>query len=429
MNNEKSYGLKQGLNYLKIDDKEYYDMNYNKTYDAVKKELEKELIKVDMDGCYVHINIERDEIDNAAFHIIEQSLVKHIYCDKFPYYKRIEKGDKLFIKKNQLSLIGLKIWKKNSIYKLCFRPRELPEQLNKKYYNMFKGFRAQHLPVCKDYTKIEKNLNHLKEVIANDNEKVYKYILQWIKKILNGERTNVMIFLKGKQGIGKNIFINMLAYGIIGKEYSIASSMPEKQFFGQFNSGLQNRVLAIINEGQNGMRDCIDRIKDFITEDTISIERKGKDPIILDNTTNFIGDTNNFNILNISLDDRRFVWTECSSKSIGNKDYFDSLANECQNDESLSAFYHYILEEVNDNPDLQKTRPITDIYLKLQKMNLPNFFKFLIALYDNKIKYRKNKMDNHLKQKNHPVFTKIITLIVQDINMNHIHLTNLNQNY
>ena len=182
----------------------------------------------------------------------------------------------------------------------------------------------------------------------------------------------------------------MLAYGIIGKEYSIASSIPEKQFFGQFNSGLQNRVLAIINEGQNGMRDCIDRIKDFITEDTISIEHKGKDLIILDNTTNFIGDTNNFNILNISIDDRRFVWTECSSKYIGNKDYFDSLANECQNDESLSAFYHIILEEVNDKPDLQKTRPITDIYLKLQKMNLPNPFKFLIALYDNKIKYRKN---------------------------------------
>ena len=81
---------------------------------------------------------------------------------------------------------------------------------NKKYYNMFKGFRAQHLPVCKDYTKIEKNLNHLKEVIANDNDVfVYKYILQWIKKILNGIRTNVMIMLKGKQGIGKNIFINM----------------------------------------------------------------------------------------------------------------------------------------------------------------------------------------------------------------------------
>ena len=94
-------------------------MNYNNTYDAVKKRLEKELIKVDMDGCYVRINNERDEIDNSAFHIIEQSLVKHISCDKFPYYKRIEKGDKLFIKKNQLSLIGLKIWKKNSIYKLC----------------------------------------------------------------------------------------------------------------------------------------------------------------------------------------------------------------------------------------------------------------------------------------------------------------------
>ena len=133
-------------------------------------------------------------------------------------------------------------------------------------------------------------------------------------KILQGERTNVMIMVKGKQGCGKNILLNMIAYGIIGKEYSIASSNPDKQFFGQFNSGLQNRVLAIINEGQHHMRECMDRIKDFITEDNISIERKGKDPITLQNTTNFIGDTNNFNILNISPDDRRFVWLECNGK-------------------------------------------------------------------------------------------------------------------
>ena len=40
------------------------------------------------------------------------------------------------------------------------------------------------------------------------------------------------------------------------------------------------------------MRECLDRIKDFITEEQISIEKKGKDPISFNNFTNFIGDTN-----------------------------------------------------------------------------------------------------------------------------------------
>ena len=199
-----------------------------------------------------------------------------------------------------------------------------------------------------------------------------------------------MIMLKGLEGCGKNIFINMFAYGIIGKEYATATSIPEKQFFGQFNSSLQSRVLAIINEGKNGLRECIDRLKDFITEDSISIEKKGKEPIILDNFCNFIGDTNNWNILNISPTDRRFVWLECNNEYVGNKEYFDELADACKNDEVLSAFFHYLINEVsNEDIDFQKTRPITAVYKKLQRINLPNPIKFLIYLNDNKMDYKK----------------------------------------
>ena len=97
----------------------------------------------------------------------------------------------------------------------------------------------------------------------------------------------------------------MLAYGIIGKDYAIATSNPETEYFGNFNSLLQNRVLAVINEGRKGFRECIDRLKDMITEDQITIVKKGKDGISLKNYVHFIGDTNNWNILEISPTDRR----------------------------------------------------------------------------------------------------------------------------
>jgi hypothetical protein len=182
----------------------------------------------------------------------------------------------------------------------------------------------------------------------------------------------------------------MFAYGIIGKEYATATSIPEKQFFGQFNSSLQNRVLAVINEGKNGLRECIDRLKDFITEETISIEKKGKDPIILDNYCNFIGDTNNWNILDILPTDRRFVWLECNNEFVGNKEYFDELADECKNEEALSSFYYYLNEVVSDEDvNFQKTRPITAIHKKLQRVNLSNPIKFLIHLNDTEIIYKK----------------------------------------
>lgn len=388
---EKTYGYRQLIHtYLKEDNPTFYETKFNKDYDSVKKKLENRLIKCVNDGCFIELNIERDEINNQPFFILSREQLNHKFCDNHKYLKKIQRGKNISYIETAIIDDWIKDENKKKCYNLCFKPYKLADDLNQKHFNLFRGYRASKLPICKDYNKCNKILFHLKNVICNNDEYIYKWMLQYLKAILNGKRTNVMIMIKGLEGCGKNIFINMFAYGIIGKEYSVSTSIPEKQFFGQFNSSLQNRCLAIINEGRNGLRDCIDRIKDFITEETISIERKGKEPIILDNYCNVIGDTNNWNILNISSTDRRFVWLECNNQYIGNKEYFDLLADDCKDDECLSALYHYIIEEVETcDIDFQKTRPITAVYKKLQRINIPNPIKFLINLFDNNIEYHK----------------------------------------
>jgi hypothetical protein len=390
---EKTYGYRQLLHfYLKEDDPEYYDNKYNKTYENVKKELEKELIKCENNYCFIQLNHNRDEINDEPFFILTSSQLTHKYCDKFFINVPVKKGNKTIYKKDAIIDYWMKDENKRRCLNLCFKPYQLPNDLNEKHFNLFRGFRASKLPICKDYSKIEKILFHIENVICNGDEYSYNWFLKYMRAVLKGKRTDVMIMIKGLEGCGKNMFINMFAYGIIGKEYAVSTSIPEKQFFGQFNSSLQSRCLAVVNEGRNGLRECIDRIKDFITEDSISIEKKGKDPIILDNFTNFIGDTNNWNILKISPTDRRFVWLECNNQFVGNKEYFDALADACEDDEALSALYHYLIEEVScEDIDFQKTRPITTVYKKLQRVNLDNPIKFLINLYDNNITYHKYK--------------------------------------
>ena len=387
----KTYGYRQLIHvYLKEDDLKYYENKYDKTYDNVKKQLENEIIKCENDYCYVQLNLDRDEINSQPFFILEKTQLLHKYCDKF--FACIPKTvrDKVEYVREPIINKWLLDENKRRCINLCFKPYQLPDELNEKHFNLFRGFRASKLPICKNYDKIQKILFHIEKVICNGDTKNFNWMLKYLKAIVKGKRTDVMIMLKGLEGCGKNIFINMFAYGIIGKEYATATSIPEKQFFGQFNSSLQNRVLAVINEGKNGLRECIDRLKDFITEETISIEKKGKEPIILDNYCNFIGDTNNWNILNISPTDRRFVWLECNNEFVGNKEYFDELADVCKNDEALSAFYHYLIEEVsNEEVDFQKSRPITAVYKKLQRVNLANPIKFLINLKDQKMEYKK----------------------------------------
>jgi len=64
-----------------------------------------------------------------------------------------------------------------------------------RYFNLFQGFRAQHLPVCKDYDTIQRILFHLKNVICNKNEDTYKWFLKYLRAILIGQHTKVMIMI------------------------------------------------------------------------------------------------------------------------------------------------------------------------------------------------------------------------------------------
>jgi hypothetical protein len=393
---DKQYGYKYLIHTcLKEDNFEYYDDKFNRSYKQIKNKFEKTIIKIDNEIRFIELFHDRDEFTPEAFRSLTKEQLHHKYNDMkgYKYIQIVNIKGNLIKKEINIVSAESKWWSdedKRRCIKLIFKPCQLSEDLNKKYFNMFQGFRAQHLPVCKDYKKIEKILFHLKNVICNKNENTFNWFLKYLQAILKGEHTKVMIMIKGLEGCGKNVFLNMIAYGIIGSDYSIATSSPERQFFGNFNSLLINRVFAVINEGRHGMRECIDTIKDYITEDKINIEEKFKNPITLGNYINFIGDTNNWNILEISPTDRRFVWLECNNQYCGDMEYFNPLIDDCKDDECLSAFYHYLLEEVNDDIiDFQKSRPITTIYKKLQRINLSNPIKFLMHINSEGIKYKK----------------------------------------
>jgi hypothetical protein len=384
---------------LKEDNPDYYDDNFNKTYNKIKEEFEKEVIKIKDDTIYIQLNHNRDIHKPECYYIKNQRQLVHYYNDDDRYrYIKIQKDKKGNNIKHKLSIVDIRSewWddgNKRKVDRLVFQPFPLDEILNKRYYNMFQGFRVQFLPINKDYSLIQRILYHIKNVICNKDEYSYNWFLKYLSAILKGRKTNVFPMIRGLEGCGKNIILDMIAYGLIGDDYAIASSSPEKQLFNNFNSLLQNRVFTIINEGTNALRSCVDTIKDLVTEDKINIEKKGIDATTLRNYNNFIGNTNNYNILNVTPTDRRFVWFQCNNEFCGNMDYFNPLIEDVKDEKVLSAFYHYLIEEINcpDNFDFQKTRPKTSIYKKLQHINLPNPITYLCSIVNNKelLVYRK----------------------------------------
>lgn len=399
---------------LKEDAPEYYDDNFNRTYERIKAEFEKIIIKINDDTLYIELNHDRDIHKPEVFYIKKQGQIIHKFFDddRFMYIKNV-KDKKGNLKKVKLSIVEptKSDWwydcNKRKVDKCIFQPFKLDEKLEKRYFNMFQGLRVQHLPINKDYPRIQRILNHIKVVICNNDEYSYKWFLIYLSAILQGIKTNVMIMIRGMEGCGKNVLLNAIAYGLIGSDYAIATSSPEKQFFGNFNSLLQNRIFSIINEGQHGLRSCMDNIKDLITEDRINIEKKGIDAVSLQNYNNFIGDTNNWNILNVSANDRRFVFFNCNNEYVGNEDYFTPLVNDLEDDVVLSALYHYLIDEVKcaSDFDFQKTRPKTSLYKKLQRVNLPNPIKYLLNIKEG-LEYIKYRGETYAKIKCNHLYDK-----------------------
>ncbi|KAA6354026.1 MAG: hypothetical protein EZS28_050447, partial [Streblomastix strix] len=66
-------------------------------------------------------------------------------------------------------------------------------------------------------------LDHIKQVIANDDNAVYEYILNWFASIVQHPeiQTRVAILLRGGQGCGKNSFTDLLSEVLSG--YSLAN--------------------------------------------------------------------------------------------------------------------------------------------------------------------------------------------------------------
>ena len=385
--------LKNGYswNYLiqsiKEDNEDYYKQKFSQTYSTVKKYFEKNCFKCMKPLGFIVLNEDINDYDSDILNVLKKKELLDarenlffVKCDEN------KKGEKKWVKtpfvKDWLKDENIKTYEK-----LIFTPQHLNEEASQKYYNLFNGFKAELLPVFRNYERIQPVLDHMKIVLCSNNEEHYKWLLQYYANIIQNptKKTDTIIIYKGTQGCGKNIFIDNFAKNIIGENYSISTANPERQLLGNFNGLLLNKVFAVCNEVGNDMRPLIDRLKDLATAPDNIIEKKGKEPIINKNHININFTTNNNNPIDIQNDDRRMVWFHCNPEFVGNTEYFIKLASCFKNEQDISSLYNYLKEEVQITiADFQITRPITKEYEAIKRLNVPNYTKFLIDYFSEK---------------------------------------------
>ncbi len=296
---------------------------------------------LDYDNFMIEMNKE------CMFHTKSQDII----IVKNDYYFRAKKSSAIdyyskYVFANGKTLLGddvicnpFKLWLKNidrrDITDVIFDPSG-KEYISK--HNIWKGYKYQNTG---DYNheNINHFLQHIKNIICNGDEKLSEYVLNWFSQIIQTphQKTKVgLVWRSEAEGVGKNIILDLIKK-IIGSEYYYSTSNLE-HLIGNFNADAEAKILINMNECLwGGDKKKEGRLKEFITEETLTINQKQVKTYNIDNYANVVITTNSDWIIGVNKNDRRWAMMECSEKKF-DAEYYKKLAN--TNIQDLTNYFY-----------------------------------------------------------------------------------------
>ena len=214
----------------------------------------------------------------------------------------------------------------------------------------------------------------LKDIICDGDPELFVYLLQYLAHMLQKpeEKPEVMLVFLGGEGIGKGSFLKLLR--AIWPATLVVSDIDH--IIGGFNSALERNYIVCMDEALfSGQKKAMDRLKSFITEPTITIERKFQDRRTIDSIHRFFATSNHKHFGNIPLDDRRFVFFRLSEKFKVNHAYFKKFNEALTDGSQLAAMVDYLYEK--DLTDFNvRTKPKTNELLIQKLKSLDGFSRY-----------------------------------------------------
>lgn len=215
-------------------------------------------------------------------------------------------------------------------------------------------------------------LNHLRHVVCNGDEDAFRYIVGWIADMVQnaGRKPGVGLVLKGDKGAGKSIVSDYLAK-MIGPRHCPPIAATD-HLTGKFNAHMEAALLLCVEEGYwAGNRAAEGVLKNLVTNERITIERKGVDPMALQSSLRIIITSNSDWIVPATFDERRWAVFDVSDSHIGDRAYFDAYAAEMEGD-GPAALLAYLQSYDLTGFDV-RTAPETEGLLEQKLASLRDF--------------------------------------------------------
>lgn len=322
--------------------------------------------------------------EELLFYCGEYIVIKENGYERFKeratqsYYKKFT--FKVDIDGKSVKLNPFNVWLENinrkNADKIVFNPRDNSPP---NHFNIWTGFDIQPNNDEVDMEKLEPILTLLYKVWADENEQTYQYYLNWFSHILQKpyKKTNVCIALQSSQGVGKTIVINLIGKIIGDKYFYTASSL--KHILGDFNGDCEGKLLVNLNECTwGGNKSQEGAFKEFITDDSVVINRKGVNTYRVENYANTIITTNAEWMVALSKDDRRYNVQRCRDISCEEKqNEFNNEFYKSVGKTDLQTLCNYLY-----NRDISKFNPRVFEKSELHKEQVEKNFDSVEMFYE-----------------------------------------------
>lgn len=204
-----------------------------------------------------------------------------------------------------------------------------------KKYNTFNGFPVA--PVVGDWSlmkaHIRDNLSAKNGANSEEDEFLFNYFMTWCADIMQnpGKKMGSSIAIVGEQGVGKSKFFDWLRKALGDYSIKVAS---RKHLIGNFNSHLDSKLLLVAEEAfWSGDKEAAGVLKDLITSETYTVEKKGVDVVERPNYLRFAFVTNNDWAIptDDNADARRFLVLRVGNAQKQNTAYFRAIDEQMSN--------------------------------------------------------------------------------------------------
>lgn len=262
-----------------------------------------------------------------------------------PFFQRSTKEDFENLYCNQLVEINDRLVTRSTLWIKSARRRQYkgvifdPERDHPGWLNLWKGWSVQ--PAPGDWSLLKQLLV---EVLVDGNKRHADWVMDWMAYMVQkpSRAAEVAVCFRGQKGTGKGTLLRALT-AICGA-HGLHISSPE-HLVGRFNSHLQNCIFLFADEAfWAGDKAGESKLKQLVTEPTLTYEGKGRDAVTGKNMIHVGLASNSDWVVPAGLDgERRFAVFEVNESRKGDKAFFDALNRQLYRDGGLQAMLHDLL--------------------------------------------------------------------------------------